>query len=187
MPATQTLHRVKHLMVRTSGDPAAVARSVQGAVASVTNRTLVEYVDTMDRIVANAVAPWRFSMATLVGLAALGLMLAATGLFALVAYSVDQRAPELAVRLAVGAGPGTVLRMVLWQGGRFALAGLGVGVVLSLSAANRMFPLLFEVPAHDVFAFVAAVGLLGVSAFLASYLAARRVIRIDPLLTMRAQ
>lgn len=62
----------------------------------------------MDRIVANVVAPWRFSMALLVGLAALGMVLAATGLFALIAYSVEQRAAELAIRLALGARPSTV-------------------------------------------------------------------------------
>ena len=100
-------------------------------------------------------------MAMLVGLAVLGVLLAATGLFALVAHSVDQRAREIAVRLAVGAGPGTVLRMVLWQGGRFVVAGLAAGVVLSLAVTNRMSSLLFQVPARDVFTFVAAVGLLG--------------------------
>lgn len=187
MPATQTQWRVKHLMVRTAGDPTAVARSVQAAIGEMTKRTLVESVDTMDRVVADAVAPWRFSMALLVGLAALGVILAVAGLFALVAYSVDQRTPELAVRLAVGAGPGTLLRMVLWQGGRFALAGLVVGVGLSLAAANRMSPLLFQVPARDVFTFVATVGVLGTTALLASYLAARRVIRIDPVRAIREQ
>jgi ABC-type lipoprotein release transport system permease subunit len=77
--------------------------------------------------------------------------------------------------------------MVLWQGGRFAIAGLVVGVALSLAFANRMSALLFEVPARDLFTFVAAAGLLGATAFLASYLAARRVVRVDPLQTMRAQ
>jgi putative ABC transport system permease protein len=186
LPATQTQHRVKHLMVRTAGDPAAVARSVQAAVGEMTTRTLVEYVDTMERVASDAVAPWRFSMTLLIGLAALGMFLAAGGLFALVAYSVDQRAPELAVRLAIGARPGILLRMVLWQGGRFALAGLVVGVALSLAVASRMSPLLFRVPARDLFTFVAAAGLLGATAFLASYLAARRVIAIDPTQAMRA-
>jgi ABC-type lipoprotein release transport system permease subunit len=77
--------------------------------------------------------------------------------------------------------------MVLWQGGRFAVAGLVVGVALSLVITNRMSALLFEVPARDLFTFVAAAGLLGATAFLASYLAARRVIGVDPLQTMRAQ
>jgi putative ABC transport system permease protein len=186
LPATQTLNRVKHLMVRTTGDPAAVVRSVQTAIGEMTTRTVVEYVDTMERVITDAVAPWRFSMTLLVGLAALGVFLATVGLFALVAYSVDQRAPDLAVRLALGARPAMVLRMVLWQGGRFAIMGLAVGVLLALAVANQMSSLLFQVPARDTLTFIAAAGLLGATAFVASYLAARRVIRIDPMLAMRA-
>ena len=136
---------------------------------------------------ADAVAPWRFSMTLLVGLALLGAVLAAAGLFAQVAQSVDQRAPELALRLAVGAGHGAILRMVLWQGARFAIAGVVIGVVLSLAAADRISALLFQVPPLDTLAFTAAVGLLGTTALLAAYLAARRVIGIDPLLSMREQ
>jgi ABC-type antimicrobial peptide transport system permease subunit len=79
-----------------------------------------------------------------------------------------------------------VLRMVLWQGGRFAIVGLAVGVLLALAVANRMSPLLFQVPARDLFTFIAAAGLLGATAFVAGYFAARRVIRIDPMLAMRA-
>ena len=182
MPATQTQHRVRHLMIRTTGDPASVARSVHAAIGGMTPRTLVASADTMDRAVADAVAPWRFSMTLLVGLALLGAVLAAAGLFAQVAQSVDQRAPELALRLAVGAGHGAILRMVLWQGGRFAMAGVVIGVVLSLAAADRISALLFQVPPLDTLAFTAAVGLLGTTALLAAYLAARRVIGIDPLL-----
>jgi len=122
------------------------------------------------------------------GLAGLGVVLATAGLFALVAYSVvDQRSLELAVRLAIGADPGTILKMVVWQGGRFAVAGLVMGIVLSMAVANRMSSLLFQVAARDGLTFLAAVSLLGATALLASYLAARRVIRIDPVLAMRAQ
>jgi ABC-type antimicrobial peptide transport system permease subunit len=76
--------------------------------------------------------------------------------------------------------------MVLWQGGRFAAAGLTVGVLLSLAVANRMSPLLFQVPALDLVSFAAAAGLLCATAFVASYVAARRVIRIDAMQVMRA-
>ena len=186
LPATQSLHRVKHLMVRTSGDPGIVARSVRGAIGEMSARTVVAYVDTMERVANDAVAPWRFSMTLLVGLAALGAFLAAAGLFALVAYSVDQRAPELAVRLAIGARPGIIVRMVLWQGGRLAVAGLAAGILLSLVVANRMSPLLFQVPARDLFTFTVAAGLLGATTLAAGYLAARRATRIDPMMVMRA-
>ena len=100
LPASQTRHQVKHLMVRSSGDPITIAESVRAAVGEVTTRTLVENVNSMERIVAEATAPWRFSMALMVGLASLGLLLAVTGLFSLVAFSVARRRRELSVRLA---------------------------------------------------------------------------------------
>jgi putative ABC transport system permease protein len=187
MVAAQNTHRVQDLMVRTSGDPAQVAASVRQAVGDVTKQAIVEKVDTMDRELTDAIAPWRFSMTLLAGLASLGALLAITGLFALIAYAVEQRTPELAVRLAIGAGPGAILRMVLWQGARFAAFGLAAGVVLSLAAANRMSSLLFQVPPRDAVTFVSASMLLGGTALLASYLAARRVIRIDPLVALRGQ
>ncbi len=80
-----------------------------------------------------------------------------------------------------------ILRMVLWQGARFAIAGVVIGVVLPLAAADRISTLLFQVPPFDMFAFTAAVGLLGTTALPAAFLAACRVIGIDPLLSMREQ
>jgi putative ABC transport system permease protein len=185
MPTTQTQHRVKHLMIRTTGDPTTVARSVRAAILDIAPNTIVDDVTTMDAIVSNAVAPWRFSMTLLVGLAVLGGLLAAAGLFALIAYSVNQRTTELAVRQAIGASPATILRMMLWQGTRFALVGLVSGLVLSLLLANRMSPLLFQVSARDTRTFASAAALLAATAFIASYLAARRAIRIDPVSVMR--
>jgi hypothetical protein len=186
MPATQTQHRVTALMVRTAGDPIAVSRAVQSTIRAVTRQAIVEYAGTMELVVREAVAPWRFSMTLLVGLAIVGAILAATGLFALVACSIDQRMAELAVRLAIGAAPGAILRMLVWEGGRFAAAGLLVGQVLAMAVAQRMSPLLFQVPARDLATLIAAVGILGSTVFLASYLAARRATSIDPARAMRA-
>jgi ABC-type antimicrobial peptide transport system permease subunit len=141
----------------------------------------------MDRTMADAIAPWRFSMTLLAGLAIIGVLLAIAGLFALVAYAVAQRTPEFAIRLAIGAEPGQVLRMVLWQSARFALPGLIVGLLLSLITTSRMSSLLFQVSARDVPTFTIAGLLLGGTALLASYLAARRVIRIDPISALRSE
>jgi predicted permease len=185
MPASQTLHRVRHLMVRTSGDPATVVKAVRAAIAGLPGRTLVEYVDTMDGVVAEAVAPWRFSMSLLAGLAAVGGVLAITGLFALVAYTVDLRARELAVRMALGASQRGILGMVLWQGARVAAIGLAIGLVVSAALVSRLSPLLFEVPPHDAFSFGTTAGVLGGSALLASYLAALRGTAIDPARLIR--
>jgi len=187
MPWTQTREHVKHLMIRTSGDPVTVVRAVREAIGGVTRQVLIEPADTMDRQLADAIAPWRFSMTLLTGLAALGVLLAVGGLFALIAYAVAQRTPELAVRLAIGAAPGQILRMVLWQGTRFAAAGLVLGLLLSLLIATRMSSLLFEVSARDGRTFAAAAILLAATTLLASYLAARRVVRIDPLIALRGE
>jgi ABC-type antimicrobial peptide transport system permease subunit len=175
-------------MIRTANDPASVAASVRAAIGNAGGtRVLVESIDTMDRTMADAIAPWRFSMTLLAGLAVIGVLLAIAGLFALVAYAVVQRTPEFAIRLAIGAEPMQVLRMVLWQSAYFAVPGLIAGFLLSLFATNRMASLLFQVSARDVPTFTTAGLLLGGTALLASYLAARRVIRIDPLAALRSE
>jgi putative ABC transport system permease protein len=187
MPASQTRHRVKHLMVRTSGDTREMVKAVQTAVGAVTKRTLVQYVDTMERIAVEAVAPWRFSMVLFVTLAGLGFILATTGLAALVAFAVEQRLRELAVRLAIGATPATLLRVVVWQGSRFAFVGLMIGLGASLVLVDRLGPLLFQVPARDGLTFVGSALLLGSTVVLASALAARRVVGIAPSDAMRLE
>jgi putative ABC transport system permease protein len=164
-----------------------MVKSVQTAVGAVTKRTLVQFVDTMERIAVEAVAPWRFSMMLFVTLAGLGFILATTGLAALVAFAVEQRSRELAVRLAVGATPATLLRMVVWQGSRFAFAGLVIGLGASLILVDRLGPLLFQVPARDGLTFVGSAILLGSTALLASGVAARRVVGIDPSHAMRLE
>lgn len=186
LPATQTQHRVGHLMVRTSGEPASVARSVQAALATIGPRRRVEYVDTMGRVTADALAPWRFSMTWLAALAGAGGLIAVTGLFALVAYSVEQRRRELAVRMALGAAPGAVLRMVVRQGATVAVSGLVAGLVLALVFADRLSSLLFEVTARDAPTIVSVALILALAALAASYAAARRVVRIDPVAAIRA-
>jgi ABC-type antimicrobial peptide transport system permease subunit len=141
----------------------------------------------MDRIAAEAVAPWRFSMALLVTLAGLGLALAITGLVALVAYAVSQRQMELAIRLAIGATPQALLRMVVLQGSRFAAAGLATGLVLSLLLADRLSSLLFQIPSRDVVTFAGSAATLSIAVLVASVWSARRVMNVDPSHAMRAE
>jgi putative ABC transport system permease protein len=185
MSAAQTQHRVKHLMVRTAAEPLSVVEAVQAAVRAAAGRVIVENVTTMDTVVDNAVAPWRFSMTMFVTLAAVAAGLAAVGLFGLVAYSVAQRTPELAVRIAVGATASHILRMILWDGARVAITGLALGAVASLLMVNALSSLLFRVEPRDARAFIGAVMLLGVITLLAASVAARRVTRIDPVVALR--
>lgn len=187
MPWRQSLNRVKHLMVRTSSEPLSTVAAVRAAVSSVADRVLVEHVGTMENVVGNAVAPWRFSMAIFVVLAGIGVALAAVGLFGLVAYSVSQRTPELALRLAIGARPRQVLRMMLWESGRLMLAGIAMGTVASLAMTHLLSGLLFRVQPSDPGAFGAAIALLGGITLLASYLAARRATAIDAIVALRTE
>jgi predicted permease len=186
MPATQTQHRVAYLVVRTTGDPLALAKSVTVAVRDVAPRTITDRVSTLDSLVTDAFAPIRFTMALLVALAVLGTVVAAGGLYAFTAYSVSQSTPDLAVRMAMGASSGAIIRMMLWQTGQFGVAGLLIGLFLSVILLTRISPLLFGVPALDGLAFAATAVILGAMICLATYLPARRVTRIDPLLAMRA-
>ena len=185
MPSTQTQHRVAYLVVRTTSDPAALARLVNLAVREVAPRAVVERIRTLEALVADAFAPIRFTMALLVALAVLGTVVAAAGVYALTAYSVNQSTPDLALRMAIGASSGALIRMTLWQTGKYGAAGLLTGSLLSVALVKRMSPLLFGVPEFDVLALATTSSLLGAMVSLAAYLAARRVTRIDPLLTMR--
>ena len=186
LPSGQTLNRVKHLMVRTSSDPLSMVTLVRGAISQASDRVLVEHVATMNGVVDAAMAPWRFSMTIFVALAVIGVGLAAVGLFGVVAYSVSQRTPELALRLAIGARPAQLLRMVLWEGGRLVLAGIAIGAAAAAAMNNWLSTLLFDVNPYDPSTFVAVVVLLGSITLLACYFAARRVACIDAMVALRA-
>lgn len=186
MPTSQTQHRVAYVVVRTSGDPLAAARSVIDAAKRAYPRSLVDSVRTQESLVADAFAPLRFTMALLVSMAVLCTIVAASGLYAVTAYVVSLNRSQLAVRMAIGASAGAVARMVLWQTSRPALAGLIVGLLVCLAFVHLMSPVLLQVPPRDVGAFVGAALLLGATSIVAACLAARRVLRIAPWLAMRS-
>jgi putative ABC transport system permease protein len=120
-------------------------------------------------------------------LGGLALALATVGVYGVVAYAVTLRTHEIGVRMAIGAKPADVVRMMLNEGGRLAIAGVAVGSVLSLAGARLIRGLLFEVSATDPLTFAAvAVGLLGV-ALTASYIPARRATRVDPMIALRGE
>jgi putative ABC transport system permease protein len=186
MPWRQTLNRVKHLMIRTSSDPLATVAAVRAAVSEAGDRVLVEHAGTMDIVVSTAVAPWRFSMTIFVVLAAIGVALGAFGLFGVVAYAVTQRTSDLALRLALGARPGQLLRMMLWEGGRLALMGVTVGAAAFFLVSDSLTGLLFQVEPSEPSTLGTVAALLSGITLTATYLAARRAMRIDPMTVLRA-
>jgi putative ABC transport system permease protein len=120
-------------------------------------------------------------------LGGLALALATVGVYGVVAYSVAQRTHEIGVRMAVGAQPGDVVRMVVQEGGRLAVIGVVAGLALAAAAARLIRGLLFDVSAADPATFVAAPIVLLAIAIVASYIPARRATRIDPIIALRGE
>ena len=173
--------------VRTTDDPRAAISYARAAVRAVDARLGISDVATMDEVVADSTSDRRLNMLLFVLLGALALALATVGVYGVVAYSVSQRTHEIGVRMAIGARPADVVRLMLNEGGRLAIAGVVAGSLVALGGARLIRGLLFEVSATDPVTFVAvAAGLLAV-ALLASYIPARRATRVDPMIALRGE
>jgi putative ABC transport system permease protein len=175
------------VVVRTAGDPMAVLGSVRAAVREVDADIPLAGVNTMDALITQTTGPRRFSLLLLAGFAALAMVLASIGLYGVMSYTVTQRARELGVRLALGAGTGDVLGLVLRQGIQLAMAGVVIGLVAALALTRVMKGMLFNVGATDPVTFVLMPLLLVGVAGLASWLPARRATRVDPIEALRTE
>jgi putative ABC transport system permease protein len=176
-----------YVMVRSSGSGTTLARSVRGIVEQVDPRLSAATVRPMTDVVRTTVEEPRLSMLLLSGFAALALLLAAVGIYGVIAYSVTQRTREIGVRMAVGADRRRVMTMVVREGLVMALLGVALGTAAAIVAARRMTDLLVDVSAHDPIAFGAAAAMLVAVAAAACYLPARRATRVDPLVALRAE
>ena len=175
----------RNLVLRTKGDATAVAGAVRQAVWAVDKDQPISHVRTMDQVFAAAISRERFQ-ALLLGLfAALALVLACVGLYGVISYAVAQRTHEIGVRMALGAQPGDVLRLVLRQGMGLTVAGLIVGIAIGSVATRVLSDMLFGVTPRDPLTFIGVPALLLFVAFLACYIPARRATRIDPLIALR--
>jgi len=139
----------------------------------------------LDERLSAMAAPRRFNTLLMSAFAGVGVLLAAIGIFGVMAYSVAQRTREIGIRMALGADPRRVLRMVLGQAARLALTGMAVGLVLSWVSARFLSGLLYGVAAHDPLTLAAVCGVLAGIALLASYYPARRATRLDPAAALR--
>jgi putative ABC transport system permease protein len=139
----------------------------------------------MNQLVSDSVSTRRITLALLGLFSALALILAAIGIYGVISYSVAQRTHEIGIRMALGAQHKDVLRMVLRQGLKIALAGVGIGIIASLGLTQLMSSLLFAVSAADPLTFAAVTIVLVAVAMLACYIPARRALRVDPMVALR--
>jgi putative ABC transport system permease protein len=174
-------------VVRTADDPRAATSYARAAIHAVDAKLGISDVATMGQVLADSTSDRRLNMLLFALLGSLALALATVGVYGVVAYSVSQRTHEIGVRMAIGARPADVVRMMVNEGGGLALVGVAVGSVIALAGARLIRGLLFEVSATDPLTFAGvAVGLFGV-ALLASYIPARRATRVDPMIALRGE
>jgi predicted permease len=173
------------LAVRTLVDPSSVTGMIRGRVSAIDKDLAVYKVATMDELVSSSVAQPRLNLSLLAALAALALVLAAIGVYGVMAYTVTQRTQEFGIRMALGASSSNVLKQVFLEGGRLASLGLAFGVLAALALTRLMSSLLFDVAPRDPVALGAAAGVLACVALAACFVPARRATRVDPLVALR--
>lgn len=173
------------LLVRTSVNPASVMQAVKQSVLGPGRDQPVRGVTTMEQMVGDSIGRQRGMMLLLSIFAGLALTLAAIGIYGVISYSMNQRVQEMGIRMALGAQPAQVLRLILGQGMRMALVGLLAGLAASFALTRLMKKLLYGVSPNDPLTFVAVVLMIFLVALIASYLPARRASRIDPMVALR--
>jgi putative ABC transport system permease protein len=172
-------------VIRTSGDPAAIARAVEISMRGVDRGLPISKVRTMEEWVGLKLQYRRFSMLLLSIFAAIGLLLALVGVYGVMAYSVTQRLREFGIRMALGAERQDVFKIVLGNAAKLAAIGLAAGFVLALALSRWLAQLVFGVSPTDAGTFISVALILAAAALLAGYIPARRAIRIDPMVALR--
>ncbi|MBV8208043.1 MAG: ABC transporter permease [Acidobacteria bacterium] len=173
------------VVLRTPADPRLVMAQVRRAVASINPGEVIYNVETMEEVVATSFAARRLSMVLLSVFAALALVLASVGIYGVASYMVSQRVHEFGIRMALGAQPSGVLRLVLREGVQMATLGALAGMAIALSLSRLIAGQLFGVKPNDPLTFAAAAALLAAIAVAACYVPARRAVRVDPVTALR--
>ena len=174
-----------YVVVRTASDPVALAAAVTDVIHKADSNLPVTHVMTMDGLLTDTISPRRFS-ATLVGVfAVLAVVLAAVGIYGVMSYTVSQRTQEIGVRMALGAQLTSVRRMILGQTLKLTLMGVALGLAGAFVVARFLTSLLFGVGVYDPLTFLGVAVLLVAVALAASYVPARRAMRVHPIVALR--
>jgi putative ABC transport system permease protein len=175
------------ILIRTDGNPERLAGSAVKAIGSVDPEQPIFAVQPMTRVLADAGAERRFSLLLLTLFAGIALVLSVIGIYGVMAYATSQRRHEIGIRMALGAGTRDVLGLVVGQGMRLVGLGLGLGLIGAWMLSRVLTSQLYDVSAKDPVTYLAVALLLGGVALTASYLPARRAVRIDPMASLRAE
>jgi putative ABC transport system permease protein len=184
-PMPELVYSGMTILVRTSGDPLSVVSAIHTELQQLDREQPMASVATMEQLLADSLSRARFTMLLLGIFAAVALLLAAVGIYGLIAYSVTQRTQELGIRIALGAQRRDVLRLVLRHGTRLTLLGLALGIAAALGITRLLASLLFGISATDPLTFAGVAALLGFVALLACFIPARRATRVDPIVALR--
>ena len=182
---TPLIARGSLFVVRTQGSPEIEMGAIRRALGETNGEMVVYDARTMDKIISDSLAARRFSMILLGVFAALALALSCVGMYGVISYLAGQRTHEIGIRMALGARRDDVLRLIVGHGAKVALIGVGVGIAGSLALTRLMAKLLFGVSAYDPLTFAAVPCLLILVALAASYIPARRAMRVDPMVALR--
>ncbi len=184
-PATQVPANAMTVVVRASGNPMNLAPAIRSEVFALNNELPVYKIRTMDAVIGDSVARRKVALVLLGMFAGLALLMASVGVYGVTSYTVNLRRPEIGLRMALGARPGQMLVLLMWQGISLTLAGLGIGLVVSFGMTRLMGSMLFSVRPTDPLALGAAAGILCLVAALATLIPARRAMKVDPMVALR--
>jgi predicted permease len=187
LPALQRPETFTNILIRTTATPIAMASAVREALRSVDPDLPLLQPQTLSTRIAQTVADRRLALVLLATFAALALLLASLGVYSVMAHLVTFRTSEIGIRMALGASPGAVMRMVLGHGRRLTLIGIAIGIAAGLAISRLMQQVLFEVDPADPLIYLAVSAMLLLVAEMASFLPARRATRIDPVIALRME
>jgi putative ABC transport system permease protein len=191
IPLTQAAEGVKgtlrqcNFILRTQGDPLLLSAAIRSEMRQLDPTVPMRNLYPLEQLVSRSVAAQRFNLILLSVFAALGLVLTAVGIYGVMAYNVSQRAHEIGLRMALGAQPGDVLKLIMKQGMTLTLIGVVIGVIASFALTRVINNLLFNVSATDALTFIAVSLALASVALLACWIPARRATKVEPLIALR--